>query len=92
MNFAIEYLCENEKFRETVFACSYGAQVESSKQKNGQKSRDTVPLSLSLKRFVVQQSFRMWVNKCVAYTVCSRAVGSIEEKQYTVQCTVYILV
>ena len=25
-NFAIEYLRENEKFRETLFACSYGAQ------------------------------------------------------------------
>ena len=23
-----EYLCENEKFRETIFACLYGAQVE----------------------------------------------------------------
>ena len=41
-----EYLRENKKVRETVFACSYGAQVESFKQKNGQKSRDTVPLSL----------------------------------------------
>ena len=28
-NFVIEYLRENEKFRETVFACSYWAQVES---------------------------------------------------------------
>ena len=32
-NFAIKYLHENEKFRETVFAFSYGAQVESFKQK-----------------------------------------------------------
>ena len=38
-----EYLRENEKVRETVFACSYGAQVESFKQKKGRKSRDTVP-------------------------------------------------
>ena len=46
-----EYLRENEKVRETVFACSYGAQVESFKQKkNGQKSRDTVPLSKILWR------------------------------------------
>ena len=46
-NFAIEYLCENEKDRNTIFACSYGAQVESFKQKlNCQKSRDTVPLTL----------------------------------------------
>ena len=27
-NFAIEYLRENEKSRETPFACSYGAQVK----------------------------------------------------------------
>ena len=27
-NFAIEYLLENETFRETVFACSYCAQEE----------------------------------------------------------------
>ena len=45
-NFAIKYLHENKKVRETVFACSYGygAQVESFKQKNnGRKSCDTVP-------------------------------------------------
>ena len=49
LNFAIEYLCENEKCCETnFFACSYGAQVKSFKQKNGQKSRDTVPLSMFL--------------------------------------------
>ena len=39
-----EYLRENEKVRETIFAYSYGAQVESFKQKSGQKC-DTVPLS-----------------------------------------------
>ena len=32
-NVAIDYLRENEKFRETVFACSYGAQVEYFKPK-----------------------------------------------------------
>ena len=32
-NFAIEYLREKEKSRETVFACSYGAKFESFKQK-----------------------------------------------------------
>ena len=43
-NFAIEYLLENKKVRERVFACSYRAQVECFKQnKNGRKSRDTVP-------------------------------------------------
>ena len=33
-NFALAYLRENEKVRDTVVACSYGAQVESFKQKN----------------------------------------------------------
>ena len=37
-NFAIEYLLENETFRETVFACSYWVQVEFfSQQKNWSK-------------------------------------------------------
>ena len=41
-----EYLRENEKVSETVFACSYGAQVESlKKEKNSQKPRDTVPFN-----------------------------------------------
>ena len=44
--FAIKYFCENEKVSETVFACSYGAQVESlKKEKNSQKPRDTVPFN-----------------------------------------------
>ena len=38
-----EYLCENEKVCGTVLACSYGAQVESFKQKKGKKSRDILP-------------------------------------------------
>ena len=41
-----EYLRENEKVSETVFASSYGAQVESlKKEKNSQKPRDTVPFN-----------------------------------------------
>ena len=36
-------LRENEKFRETVFACSFGAQVKSFQQKNG---KNLVTLSL----------------------------------------------
>ena len=37
---------QNQKVRETVLPCSYGAQVESFKQKNdGRKSRDNVHLS-----------------------------------------------
>ena len=43
-NFAIEYLRENEKVRETVFACSYGAQVESFKQKKMVKNLVTLSL------------------------------------------------
>ena len=42
-----EYLRENEtfrRFRETVFACSYRAQVEFFVLKNCRKSRNTVPL------------------------------------------------
>ena len=46
-----EYLRENKKVRETVVACSYGAQVESFKQKDGQKSRDTVPLRSVMRHF-----------------------------------------
>ena len=42
-NFAIEYLWENKKVRETVFASSYGAK-SIFKQKNWQKSRDTASL------------------------------------------------
>ena len=45
-NFAIEYLRENEKVRETVFACSYGTQNLLS-QTNCQKSRETVLLSVN---------------------------------------------
>ena len=45
LNFAIEYLHENEKVRKTVFPCSYRTQVESLKlNKNGRKSCDTIPL------------------------------------------------
>ena len=31
--FAIKYLCKNEKAHETIFACSFWAQVKSFKQK-----------------------------------------------------------
>ena len=44
LNFAIEYLHKNEKVRETVFACSYEAQVESLSKKNWRKSRDTISI------------------------------------------------
>ena len=47
-NFVIEYIRKNEKVRDkTVFACSYGAQVESFKKikKMIENSRDTVSLS-----------------------------------------------
>ena len=50
-NFAIKYLRENEKVRETVFACSYGAQVESFKQIKFIKSRDTVIIKKTKTKF-----------------------------------------
>ena len=46
-SFFREYLRENRKFREKVFTCSYGAQVEFSFYiKRCRKSRDTVPLTI----------------------------------------------
>ena len=39
-----EYLRKNEQFRETVYTCSYGAQVEFFDKKKCRKSRDSVPL------------------------------------------------
>ena len=43
-NFAIEYFRENEKVCETVFVCSYGAQVESFKAKKMVKILVTLSL------------------------------------------------
>ena len=43
LNFAIEYFCKSKNVHETVFVCSYGAQVESFKQK---KVKNLVTLSL----------------------------------------------
>ena len=43
---------ENEKV-ETIFACSYGTQIESFKQINGKKSCDTDPLSRILLGFFI---------------------------------------
>ena len=52
LNFVIEHLLqEHENERKTVFACSYGAKVESLKQNtNGRKYRDTVPLKQAVSR------------------------------------------
>ena len=52
----IEYLHENKEVRKTVFACSFGAQINSFKQKYCRKSRDSVPLSLFMK-------FELWSKK-----------------------------
>ena len=41
---AIEYLRENEKVRETVYVCSFGAQNKSLKQKKSTKNLVTLPL------------------------------------------------
>ena len=43
LNFAIEYFCKSKNVHETVFVSSYGAQVESFKQK---KVKNLVTLSL----------------------------------------------
>ena len=40
-----EYLCENKQFRKTVFACSYGVQIEFFDKKICKIFRDTVPLT-----------------------------------------------
>ena len=54
-HFVIEYLCENEKFRVAVFACSYGALEESFKKKQKcLKSRGTV-------LFRCNQKTRLWI-------------------------------
>ena len=48
--YQILYLCDNKKVRETVWACSSWAQVESFEQKRycrDRKSRDTVPFKAS---------------------------------------------
>ena len=46
-NFVIAKVCENEKIRDTILACSCGAQIESNEPKNrSRKSRDTVPSRL----------------------------------------------
>ena len=56
-NFAIEYLRENEIFRETVFA-----QVESCKQKRMVENLVTLPLSLLLKaRFIRKNNKYTWI-------------------------------
>ena len=41
-SFVIEYLYDNEKVCATILACSYGAQVESYKQKNTVKNLMTL--------------------------------------------------
>ena len=45
LQYVIKYLCENEKVREIVLACSREAQVEYLKPKNRvRKSHDTIPI------------------------------------------------
>ena len=53
LNFAIEYLHKNE----TVFTCSYEAQVESLSKKNWRKSRDTIHLQYVFHTFFLSLSF-----------------------------------
>ena len=50
-NFAIKCLCKNEKVHETVFTCSYGAQIESVRQKKNFDSLVTLPFNNVLNIF-----------------------------------------
>ena len=51
LNFAMEYLCQTEKVHETVFTCSYGAQIESVRQKKIVDSLVTLPFNNVLNIF-----------------------------------------
>ena len=69
--FAIEYLCKNEKVRETVFACSYGAQIESLSQKKDRKYRDNVPV----KDWVALQNMKKVILLCLFVSILIRIMS-----------------
>ena len=73
-NFALAYLRENEKVRDTVVACSYGAQVESFKQKNGRKSRNTVPLKILYIYTFIHYLYTFWRTFSLHHTVCQLCI------------------
>ena len=64
-NFAIEYRRKIETFSETLFAYSYGAQVEPFQPKNSRKYRDTVPLNEH--QFCSTTNGPLWFYICVCY-------------------------
>ena len=73
-NFALAYLRENKKVRDTVVACSYGAQVESFKQKNGRKSRNTVPLKILYIYTFIHYLYTFWRTFSLHHTVCQLCI------------------
>ena len=67
-NFAIEYLHEREKVRETVFACSYWVHVESFKQKQYGQNFGTLSIKVK-KETEAQQSLMALYFFLSAYTL-----------------------
>ena len=82
-NFAIEYLHEREKVRETVFACSYWVHVESFKQK--QYGQNFVTLSIKVKKETEAQQSLMalyfflsaYALKILSREYCERSIHLI---------------
>ena len=68
-NFAIEYLHEREKVRETVFACSYWVHVESFKQK--QYGQNFGTLSIKVKKETEAQQSLMALYVFLSECICS---------------------
>ena len=52
-NFAIEYISQKRKVRETVLACSHGVQIECCKQKYDPRITRKASLSLQVKLTVL---------------------------------------
>ena len=79
-NFAIEYLHEREKVRETVFACSYWVHVESFKQK--QYGQNFGTLSIKVKKETEAQQSLMalyfflsaYALKILSHEYCERSI------------------
>ena len=82
-NFAIEYLHEREKVRETVLACSYWAHVESFKQK--QYGQNFGTLSIKVKKETEAQQSLMalyfflsaYALKILSHEYCVRSIQLI---------------
>ena len=71
-----------QKVRETAFVCSYGAQVESFKQKHVQKSLDTVPLRAIYKDKYDQKKTCIYINLFRTRTYkCQWMYPDLEQEQ-----------